>query len=270
MSAAPSLTRLTYYPVKSCRGVALDRAVVGPRGIRGDRRWMVVDAGGRFLSQRSWPRMCLIRPRPLPGGLRLDAPRAEPLLVEDGEQGRTRVTVEIWGHRTEAVDAGTDAARWFSDFLGVSCRLVRHADDALRRVDPDYARSDADQVGCADGFPFLLTSETSLSALNDRLPEPLPMDRFRPNLVVAGTEAFAEDAWETIRVGDVVFSVVKPCTRCSITTVNQETGDKGEEPLKTLADFRRGPGGVEFGQNLIHHGTGTLETGDEVRDLAPG
>jgi uncharacterized protein YcbX len=266
VSAAPRLTGLFRYPVKSCRGTALERAELSASGVRHDRRWMAVDEDGGFLTQRAHPRLCLVRPALTDGELALEAPGMERLQVPENGSGR-RVTVDIWSDRTQAMDAGDEAARWLSDFLDIPCRLVRHADDAIRRVDPVFARGDADQVHFADAYPFLLTSAESLEALNERLPEPLPMNRFRPNLVVAGAEAFAEDGWTEIRIGEVVFSVVKPCTRCKVTTVDQETGRVGEEPLRTLADFRRGEKGVEFGHNLIHHGTGTLEVGMAVEVL---
>lgn len=266
MGAAPRLTGLFRYPVKSCRGTALERAELSASGVRHDRRWMAVDEDGGFLTQRTHPRLCLVSPALTVGGLELAAPGMERLAVPKEGSGR-RVDVEIWSDRTEAVDAGDEAARWLSDFLDTPCRLVSHADDAIRRVDPDMARGEADQVHFADGYPFLLTSENSLEALNERMPEPLPMNRFRPNLVVAGAEAFAEDGWTEIHIGEIVFSVVKPCTRCKVTTVDQETGRIGEEPLRTLADFRRGSDGVEFGQYLIHHRTGALEVGMAVEVL---
>jgi len=244
----------------------VEAAEVGDRGLVGDRRWMLVDDDGGFLSQRTFPRMCLIRPRPTAHGLTVEAPGMEPLEIASPPAAAPtrRREVEIWGHRTAALDAGDEAAAWFGEFLGTSCRLVRQADDAHRPVDPAYARSAEDRVSFADGYPFLLTSERSLVALNERLDEPLPMNRFRPNLVVAGAEAFVEDGWERIRIGPVTFSVVKPCTRCKITTVDQETGAVGKEPLQTLADFRRGPDGVEFGWNLIQDGPGALEVGMTV------
>lgn len=267
MSSSPRLSGLRFYPIKSCRGVRLDRAEVGPRGLRDDRRWMLVDDEGRFLSQRRHPRMCLVRPEVEEGRLTARAPGMEPLRLPGQEEGE-RVPVEIWDDRTEAVDLGPAAARWFSDFLGVSCRLVRHASDAVRTVASDHAGPGTAEVAFADGFPFLLTSKRSLAELNRRLEEPLPMNRFRPNLIVEGAAAFSEDSWKTIRIGEVVFSVVKPCARCAVTTVDQESGERGKEPLQTLSAFRRGPNGVEFGQNLIHHGTGALRRGTPLEVLA--
>jgi len=254
------------YPVKSCRGASLDTAIVGPRGIAADRQWMVVDEEGEFLTQRALPRMALVSPRLIDVGLELTAPGMPPLSVSPSVQPeRTRVTV--WEERCAAVEEGRDAAEWLSTFLEVPCRLVRMPDDEVRRVDPRYATPD-DQVGFADGFSFLLTSRASLDDLNQRLPAPLPMNRFRPNIVVAGSEAFEEDRWKRIRIDGITFAVVKPCARCAITTTDQDTGERSHEPLRTLATFRRVAGrGVMFGQNLVHDRAGVLHVGAEVEVL---
>ena len=254
------------YPVKSCRGTSLNAAVVGPRGIAADRQWMIVDEKGEFLTQRELPRMALVSPRLIDGGLEMTAPGMPPLNVSPSMQGeRTRVTV--WDDRCGAVDEGPGAAEWLSTFLEVQCRLVRIPDDEVRRVDPGYAGPD-DQVGFADGFSFLLTSRASLDDLNQRLPAPLPMNRFRPNIVVVGSEAFEEDRWKRIRIDGIMFAVVKPCARCAITTTDQDTGERSNEPLRTLATFRHVAGrGVMFGQNLVHDRAGVLRVGAEVEVL---
>jgi len=265
-----AVTALHVYPVKSCAGVALARAEVGPRGIRQDREYMVVEAAtGAFLTPRELPRMALIRPALADGRLRLEAPGMPPIgvaPVPDGE-GEAREVV-VWKDACRAVDQGDEVAAWLGEFLGIDCRLVRMADDHVRRVDPAYATGERDQVGFADGYPFLLISEESLADLNGRLAEPLPMNRFRPNLVVAGGGApFLEDGWRRVRIGGLGFAVVKPCARCAITTTDQATGARGKEPLRTLATFRRGERGVLFGQNLIHDGEGEIAVGDRVTVL---
>jgi MOSC domain-containing protein len=256
------------YPVKSCGGTSLDTATVGPRGLVGDRQWMVVDESGEFLTQRELHRMALVSPRLREDGLlELNAPGMPPLTVTPAVR-QDRVHVAIWSDRCLAIDEGYSAAEWLSAFLDVGCRLVRFPDDATRRVDPEYAGPD-DQVGFADGFSFLLASCASLDDLNQRLATPLPMNRFRPNIVVRGGEAFEEDRWKRIRIGDVTFAVVKPCARCVTTTVDQQTGEASREPLRTLATFRNVPGrGVMFGQNLIHDQPGVLHVGAEVAVLA--
>jgi uncharacterized protein YcbX len=261
-----SLRGLYHYPIKSCRGAALDEAIVGPRGIVADRHWMVVDAGGNFLSQRELPRMALIEPRLGGGMLEVQAPGMEPLSLQTGSDGARR-DVTVWDDRCVAVDEGDTAADWFTTFLGESARLVRMPDDEVRRVDPTYA-SPQDQVGFADGFSFLLTSRASLEELNRRLEIPLPMNRFRPNIVIDGGEPFEEDRWRTISIDGISFTVAKPCARCAITTTDQNTAERSKEPLRTLATFRKADAGVMFGQNLIHNGTGVLRVGSEVQLLA--
>jgi uncharacterized protein len=271
------LEAIFLYPIKSCRGTPLDQVVIERRGIRGDRRWMVADPEGSLISQRDHPRMALVEPRLGEDGLVVQAPGREPLHL-GLQEGGTAMEVEIWGDRCPAVDQGDDAAEWFGSFLGTPVRLVRQDDDAMRPVDPAYARSPGDQVSFADGYPLLLTGTASLDDLNTRLPEPIPMNRFRPNLVVSGARAFEEDAWTRVRIGGVDFHVVKPCARCVVTTVDQGTGTKRKEPLRTLAEFRRNvPGGrkgkgnaVYFGQNLIPDPgsvSATLRAGDEVEVL---
>jgi uncharacterized protein YcbX len=263
-----AVTALFHYPIKSCGGVALDAAEIGPRGIRHDREFMVVEAAsGLFLTQRERPRMALIRPRIADGVLYLCAPDVPVLAVEQVRAGRSRDVV-VWRDRCAAVDQGDAAAGWLSAFLETDCRLVRMADEHVRRVDPAYAVEESNQVGFADGYPFLLISEESLADLNTRMQEPLPMNRFRPNIVVSGGEPYGEDRWRRIRIGAIVFHVVKACARCVITTTDQETSARGHEPLATLATFRRSARGVLFGQNLIHTETGMIRCGDRVEVLA--
>ena len=251
------------YPIKSCRGTALHEATVDQRGIAFDRRWMIVDAAGNFLSQRELPRMALIAPGLAGDAMEVIAPDVTPLAVPLESSG-AEVEVTVWDDRCTAIDEGPEAARWFSAFLGIPCRLVRTSDTSMRQVDQTYA-SAGDQVGFADGFSFLLTSHASLEELNRRLPQPLPMNRFRPNIVIDAASPFEEDAWRTVRIGAITFTVAKPCARCAITTTDQLTAERSKEPLRTLATFRNVPGkGVMFGQNLVHHDTGVLRIGETV------
>ncbi len=260
------LSALYYYPIKSCAGKQAASVQVEPRGIRHDRELMLVEAGsGEFLTQRELPRMALIRPQIQAGRLLAEAPAAPDLDLLLTETGPV-VAAKIWKDNCEAVDQGEEAARWFSLFLGLACRLVRLAPGFTRRVDPRYARSKQDQVGLADGFPFLLISQESLDNLNSRMAAPLPMNRFRPNLVIAGSgKPFLEDKISRLTIGAIGFEVVKPCARCVITTTDQQTAATAKEPLRTLATFRRGPRGqVMFGQNLIHENNGLLKIGDTI------
>jgi uncharacterized protein YcbX len=254
------------YPIKSCGGNELDAVTVGPRGILNDRLLMLVTPEGDFLTQRDAPRMALIHPRWQMDTLEISAPGMPSHTIEPTDRG-PRQQVTIWRDTCEAVDQGDAAAGWFSTYLKTPCRLVRLADDFTRQVDQRYTTRSGDQTGFADGFPFLIISQASLDDLNGRLTTPLPMNRFRPNLVVAGSVPFAEDTWKVIRVGDILFDVVKPCARCAITTTDQTTAECGKEPLHTLATYRTVNGKVMFGQNAIHHSGGQLHLGDSVEIL---
>jgi uncharacterized protein YcbX len=255
------------YPIKSCAGTRLEAGVVGRRGLVGDRALMLVDPEGRFLTQREFPRMALIAPRIDGTTLTIEAAGMPPLTVAATDDG-PRLKVVVWRDRCAAVDQGDAAAEWFGDFLGAPCRLARLADDFVRRVDARYARRPDDQTAFTDGYPFLLISAASLDDLNGRLASPLAMNRFRPNIVVSGCPPFAEDGWRRLRIGPVVFDVVKPCARCAITTTDQATAERGAEPLRTLATYRRRRDGkVLFGQNLLHEGAGVIRVGDALEIL---
>ena len=260
------LTGLNIYPIKSARGIALDESEIDEFGLRHDRRWMVTDQAGGFLSQRSHPRLALVKPS-IPGdALRVDAPGMPPLELPLQPSGTVTTSVTVWDDTCSATWLGERAARWFSEFLEIDCYLVYMADRHVRPADTTFAPPGT-RVSFADGFPFLLISEESLADLNGRLAEPLPMNRFRPNLVVAGGEPYAEDGWKRIEIGGVGLRVVKSCGRCVVTTTDQDTGERGQEPLRTLATYRRRDGLVMFGQNVVHENTGRLGLGDEVQIL---
>lgn len=262
-----NLAEITVYPVKSAGGIAVQEWNVEPRGLAHDRRWMVVSPDGGFLTQREWPRMALILPTLEADTLRLDAPGQEPLRVPLLPEGETR-TVQVWRSVCEAVSAGADADAWLSAFLETPCGLVYMPDETRRTVSADYAAGEG-IVSFADGYPLLLIGESSLADLNARLADPVPMNRFRPNLVVGGLAPFAEDDWAQVRVGSVLFHLVKPCARCAMTTVEQATGVlNGPEPLQMLAGYRRDNGKVLFGQNLIPDGPGVVRVGDSVEVVA--
>ncbi len=232
---------------------------VGARGLLLDRHWMLVNDQGRFLTQREFPRMALITPTVTETGLHLHAPGMFDLEVQS--EGLGQLKVQVWGDECIAQPVSAEADQWLSDFLMQSCRLVYLPSAQKRQVDQRYAQPQ-DEVGFADGFPFLLISQASLDDLNQRMGLDLPMTRFRPNLVVDGCHAYAEDDWKRIRIGNMEFRVAKPCSRCVIPTVNPETGEReGNEPLKTLMSYRKQGNNVYFGQNLLHDGEGRLETG---------
>ena len=268
------VSSLNRYPVKSCRGESVGEAVVEPWGLRGDRRWMITDPEGIFVTARALPRLVLVRPVVDDEGLTLHAPGAAPLRVPVPTV-EALTDVVVWRSRVKATFAGDGAANWLSAFLGTEVRLV-HLDDPTRRpVDPEFGTA-ADRVSFADGYPLLLTAEASLAALNGWIAEgrnaaegPVSMVRFRPNVVVSGSAPWAEDDWSLLRVGEARFRAVKPCGRCVLTTVDAETGVKGREPLATLATHRRRGSMIVFGTNLIPDSPGAvLRVGDEVEPLA--
>ena len=257
------LSSLHVYPIKSAAGFAPREWPVATLGLRFDRRWMVVRGNGTMLTQRTYPRLGQIRPTIGERTLRVETAGMPPLELPLEPGASVSVPVTIWDDHCAATWAGERAARWFSDVLETDCSLVHIAEAAARTVDPDYAPP-GHRVGFADAFPFLLISEASLADLNSRLETPLPMNRFRPNLVITGVEPFGEDHLGTFAIGDMRFTPVKPCDRCVVTTTDQATGKRGVEPLRTLATYRRRNGKVLFGQNVIHTGTGRLRVGDAL------
>ena len=257
------LTGLNIHPIKSARGIPLDESAVDEFGLRYDRRWMVVNQSGGFLSQRSHPRMALVVPSVRGDLLRIEAPGMRPLETPLHPSATVATTVTVWDDTCSATWLGERTAGWFTEYLGTPCSLVHMADDVMRPADQAFAPPTT-RVSFADGFPFLLISEESLADLNGRLARPLPMNRFRPNLVVAGGQPYAEDGWDRLEIGGLRLRVVKPCDRCVVTTTDQSTGERGEEPLRTLATYRRRDGLVMFGQNVVHESRGRLRVGDEV------
>jgi len=257
------LSRLHVYPIKSAGGLTPDEWEVDAFGLRHDRRWMVVDATGRMLSQRTHPELALVRPALAGETLRVDAPGMPALELPLRPSGSVRVTVAVWDDVCRAIWTGERAARWFSDILGADGSLVYMPDDSVRPADPQYA-PEGSRVSFADAFPFLLLSEESLADLNRRMDLPVPMNRFRPNLVITGGRPYQEDAMMEFRIGALAFRVVKPCDRCVVTTTDQATAERGPEPLRTLARYRRRDGKVFFGQNAVHQGLGRLRVGEPV------
>jgi len=263
------LSQLFVYPVKALGGVARDRAEVQFAGLAHDRRWVVVDPAGRFISQRTHPALARITTRVTQNGLTLMAAGQQPLdlMAPDGTRRRR---VSIWHDEVQAAAADPSADDWLSTFLGEQCHLA-WMDEQCRRPISSAAGRDGEQVSFADGYPCLLVSEASLTDLNHRLARPVPMNRFRPNLVVAGCDSFAEDRWTHLTIGDVHFRAAGPCTRCAVTTVDQATGrtDASEsvpgEPLRTLATFRKSAKGVDFGVNLVVERPGRIQVGEIVQ-----
>ncbi|MFK0572074.1 MOSC domain-containing protein [Endozoicomonas sp.] len=261
------VTQLAVYPIKSTGQVPLESAVVTPRGFKHDRRWLLVDENDRFITQRQYPLLALVRTEFVESGLLISRPDAEGIYVPTPAENGVLKTVTVWKDCCNARDAGDEAAEWFSRVLGMMCRLVYQPDHSIRPTDARYSGT-GDHTSFADGFPFLLTNEASLLDLNDRLTDAVAMSRFRPNIVFSGQQPFQEDGWSRIQVGDIAFRVVKPCSRCVMTTVNPDNGQKeGREPLMTLSRYRRTDMGVIFGQNLIPDQEGIIRVGDRVRIL---
>jgi MOSC domain-containing protein len=263
-----TVTELAIYPVKSLAGIKQSTMVLGARGPLFDRHWMVTDPLGQFLTQRQQPRMCLIKTALCADALELSAPGMQLLrLTLPATIDCPRSSVKVWRDTVQACDMGAIAADWLSSYLGAACRLHFMPDDSVRAVDPIYARS-GDQVGFADGFPILLITEASLQAFNAELPEPIGSERFRPNIVLGGTAPYAEDEWRRLRIGDVEFDVVKPCSRCAIPSLDPSTAERQPIISKTLSRLRRRGDAVYFGQNVIHRGLGSIALGDSVTVLA--
>ena len=262
------VSSLIYYPIKACRGFEIESTAIERMGLQHDRRMMVVTPEGQFLTQREIPRLALVNPKLRDGALELSAPNYDSIQIGIQTLG-TPWSVDIWKSKgVQAIDQGEEAATWFSDWLGTTVRLVHIADGYRRLVNESYAVHDDDHTGFADGYPILLTSEEGLQDLNAHLEEPVPMNRFRPNIVVKGCGPFEEDHWNRIRIGDVELAVVKPCARCEVTTIDKETLERKKEPLKTLGKYRKHKLGAIFGQNVIPLNGGSIRLGMNVEVLS--
>jgi uncharacterized protein YcbX len=276
----PLLTELHLYPIKSCGGIVLREATLTAAGLMSehiyDREWMVVDARGEFLTQREHPKMALIKPRIKADTLELRAPGMLPLdipldLPDPGHA--PALNVRVWRDTVKAYDCDDTTAAWFSDFLDVPCRLARFHPDAQRFANTDWTGGIKAPTLFADGYPMLVISEASLADLNHKLQAQgratLPMDRFRPNIVINGIEAFEEDYAESLKINGAILKPVKPCPRCPMPSVDQATGEFGPDPLDILQTYRADPkvdGGITFGMNtILIEGEGkVLRAGQEV------
>ena len=259
---------LYLYPIKSLGGISVQEAQVEERGFKYDRRWMLVDQSGEFLTQRQHPQLALLQVALGETGMvvfsKVDPSRK---ISFDFEMNSGKeMQVSVWGDVLTALQVSPDVSAWFSDFLAMNVDLVRMPESSHRKLDPRYAVQE-ESVSFADGMPYVMIGQASLDELNGRLADPVGMDRFRPNLVFSGGEAYAEDQFKQLQIGEVEFQVVKPCARCVMITVDQEKGTKGKEPLATLATYRSQGAKVYFGQNAVALTQGIVRVGDPIQQL---
>lgn len=266
------ISEINIYPIKSLQGCSLKKSIVENIGLQFDRRWMLVDKKNHFLTQREFPKMATLKVEVVENGLCVNV-QANKIDIPFAPLQRENATVKIWSSHARAEIYEDEINDWFGDVLQTNCKLVLMPTETVRKVNYFYAIHKYDSVSFADAYPFLLIGEGSLEDLNSRLKNPVPMNRFRTNFVVSGSEPFAEDNWKKIKIGETIFHVVKPCARCVMTTIDQNSGQKqGVEPLKTLSSYRIPKRSVNkkilFGQNLIAETAGgIIKIGDKVEIL---
>jgi len=259
------LSGLYIYPIKSIAGISLKESFAGERGLEYDRRWMLIDENKQFITQRKYHEMALINLKLEGDHMILSHPSKEigevkiPTKINEG----SRIQSDIWNDNVEVIWPKLVADSWFSEVLNIKCRLVYLPDDSKRQIDPNYIPTPMN-TSLSDGYPYLLTNIKSLDDIREKTGIGLEMKRFRPNLVVTTESAFDEDNWKQLKIGDLVFEMVKPCARCVMTTIDPDTGMTGKEPLKTLATYRKQNGKVLFGQNVIVKSEGVIRVGDEI------
>lgn len=261
------LSEINIYPIKSLGGISLQTSEVEERGLKYDRRWVLVDETNTFFTQRDYPEMALIKVSIEKDGLKLNHKKKNinPLSVPFSFEHSKTNDVIIWNDTVKGEFYNSEIDEWFSEIIGIKCHLVKMPESTKRVVDTTYAKNKI--VSFADGYPFLIIGQTSLDDLNSRMEIPLPMNRFRPNFVFTGGKPFEEDNWKKFKIGNVKFEAVKPCARCVITTTDQETAERSHEPLQTLSQFRKVNNKVMFGMNLICESTGRVNLGDELNLL---
>lgn len=260
------LSEMYIYPIKSLGGISLEEARIEERGLQYDRRWMLIDEENTFITQRKHYDLALlqvsIESETLTIFHKLDPLNKISFHVD--AQTRVPIPVTVWDDVSSGIEVDKEVSDWFSGFLKMKVKLVKMPSTEKRAVELKYATND-EIVSFADAYPCLIIGQASLEKLNAKLNEPVLMDRFRPNFVFEGGEPHSEDSFGTFELGDALFTAVKPCARCVLTTVDQQTGIKGQEPLRTLASYRTFNNKVMFGQNLIHKGSGVIRIGDELK-----
>lgn len=264
-----AIKNLFIYPIKSLRGIAVDSVNIDQFGLEHDRRWMLIDDNNKFVSQRQISELCLINVDLIEQGLRLQAKGMQECQVSISELSEHKIQVSVWHDVCSARLAPKQINATISHFLQASVSLVYMEQDEVRAVNPDYAIAENNKTSFTDGFPLLIIGQASLNDLNNRLAanghSQIGIERFRPNIVVASQTAFAEDNWQVIEIGNVKISLVKPCSRCIIPTIDVETAQRSKEPLSTLKQYRQKNNKIYFGQNAIHHSTGVINSSDLVK-----
>ncbi|MEO5595012.1 MAG: MOSC N-terminal beta barrel domain-containing protein [Chitinophagaceae bacterium] len=260
-----TVSELYIYPIKSLAGIAVDTSIVTSRGLQHDRRLMLVDENNCFFTQREYPEMALLQPFIKNEGLYIHHKQntVSPLFIPHQSTTNETAVVKIWNDTCEAQLFETFINQWFSQVLGLACRLVFMQDNTIRYADKRYALNN-EMTSFADDYPMLMIGNATLDDLNARLPEPVPMNRFRPNIVFNGGKPFLEDKMQEFTINGIDFNGVKPCARCIIPTINQDDSSKSKEPLKTLATYRLKENKILFGQNLVHSGDGIISIGDAI------
>lgn len=258
-----SLTDIFIYPIKSTKGIQLPQSLVEEKGLKNDRRYMLVDTEGRFITGRTHPQLTQISIEFSKKGLYVSAPNQLSFYIEPNQFTNASMPVEIWSDTVQAQHCHQNYDHWFSQFLNERCHLVYFSEKTSRQV-----KNKQTQVSFADGYPLLLINQTSVDQLNARLENPVTPLHFRPNVLIKGDFPFVEDSWARIKIGEVEFEVSKPCSRCTFTNVDPKTGIPDlQDPLKTLAQFRYHEGDIDFGQNLIPLNEGIIRVGDELQVL---
>jgi uncharacterized protein len=263
------VSELYIYPVKSLGGIVKQRVEITDTGFRHDRRWMLVDENNLFLSQRTHPKMAILQTAETEKGIKVFHKQnlQEEIIIPFKNQNEEKINVVVFEDTCDAIEVGKKQNEWFSEMLQTNCKLVYMPDDTKRLVDKKYAAND-EITSFTDGYPILMIGQSSLDNLNEKLEEQLPMNRFRPNIVFTGGQAHIEDVMETFEINKINFRGVKPCSRCVMTTINQQTAEKGKEPLTTLAGYRLKNNKVYFGQNVLHQQKGSVSVGDEIKIIA--
>ena len=258
------VSQLTIYPIKSLAGIQLNEVLVEKKGFQHDRRWMLVNEEKQHMTQREFKLMALLQPEIDSGVMHITHKQDTSIRFsfETSQHLPERLTVTVWGDECEAHEVSKEASAWFSQVIGTPCRLVYMPDDFVRPTEPDFSASAGDQVSFADGYPIMLFDEASVELISEKSGQEIPINRFRPNIVTRGGHAHIEDELKRFSIGELDFHGAKPCSRCVLTTIDQDTAEQGKEPLKTLATYRQVDQKIKFGMNVIPMSLGTIRVGD--------